>query len=83
MSCFYSLYVNRYEKTPKDSNMSVTNSEATVKCDLMKSKLNENLTYMKQISDTFPRRNGYFHLKMTSPLPELHLTVCFYLKYLP
>lgn len=52
--------IEKYEKSPTVPGTCIDNIESIKKCDLMKSKLNENLTYMRQISDTFPRRNGIY-----------------------
>lgn len=45
-----------YEKNQKGKDLDANDKS---NCDLIKSKIEENLIYMKQISDTFPRQNGY------------------------
>ena len=48
------IRIQRFER-----NIDGTEADCKEKCILLKSKVEENLTYMKQISDTFPRQNGY------------------------
>lgn len=49
--------INKYESNTIDPT---DDSEIKADCDMLKTKVNENLIYMKQISDTFPRPNGIY-----------------------
>ena len=55
---FFNIKFKRLEKVNKETNAKINDPQTETDLNLIKNKLHDNLIYMRQISDTFPRPNG-------------------------